>query len=411
MITKKAYYLDTNILLDNFENLLILSDSGENVIVLSRTMLSEMDSKKTVEGAVGYNAREFFRLMEKTEVEEKSDMDNNAKRIILKYSEAPLEVEIHLVSLTHFDANESNTDPKNLNDQRIIETAKKIKSDYADFHILSNDIAFRSNAILDDLDCESFKTDNKKVSELNLYRSYSVDESVVFPLTLDELRKLDSEEVTNVCGVELAYSNGNKSYGYREGACFYAVSDEDLRKQIISPINIRQKILSSMALSDTNDVVVSTGMAGCSMEGSTIEIEPIPEYVTKKEILSFLNIDSNRLRSCVKFGAIAKHKDMYDKNSVNYALMKLNEESLAIFLNDSNFDNKYLKIEYWLGFNTLEYSLNKVRVLRKYCKYFDKQIPKELLIEGYTQKTTMMVQSKMISEDFEDIAEILGSIK
>lgn len=261
-----SYFLDTNILLDNFENLITLSDHGTNQIVLSRTVLSEMDSKKTIEGSVGYNAREFFRLMEKTEIISKSDLNDHAKRIILKYEEGTFDIEIHLVSLVKFDANESNTDPKNLNDQKIIETAKKILQDYENLRVVSNDIAFRSNAILDDLDCESFKTDNKKVQELNLFRTFSYDGDLEFPMNAEDVQKLANEtedpDISNTCGIEILRQTGNKFYGYKEGDRFYEVSDKELAKQIITPINARQKILSSMIVSGTNDILVCASKAG-----------------------------------------------------------------------------------------------------------------------------------------------------
>lgn len=263
-----SYFLDTNIILDNFENMITLSDNGTNTIVLSRTVLSELDSKKTVDGSVGYNAREFFRLMEKTEVVSKSDLNNHAKRIILRYSETPFDIIIHLVSLNYFDANETNTDPKNLNDQKIIETAKKIMNDYESLRVVSNDIAFRSNAILDDLDCESFKTDNKKVSELNFFRSFNAttDGSFVLPATMEDVQRLANEteddDISSLCGLEVIFDNGNKCYGYKQGNMFFEILDEDLQRQIIKPINTRQKVLSSLILSDTNDIIVCTSKAG-----------------------------------------------------------------------------------------------------------------------------------------------------
>ena len=420
MIDKKAYYLDTNILLDNYINLLTLSDNGENIIVLSRTVLSEMDSKKTIDGAVGYNAREFFRLMEKTDIVEKSDIENSAKRIILKYSEAPLEVEIHLVSLTIFDANETNTDPKNLNDVRIIETAKKIMNQYSNFHVLSNDIAFRSNAILDDLDCESFKTDNKKVAELGLYRSYEVQDNVKFPLALEEIHAMDANEdgVVNVCGIELVYASGNKAYGYREGFDFHEVNDDDLRKQIIAPINIRQKILSSMILSDTNDVIVCSSKAGCSMAGSTVNIKSNENFITEYEILEKLKISKKELiyarnAEIVKFVKMTNKIFMYDKNSINYALLKIGSKYNSILRYDKTFNSKYLKLEYWLGFNDVEFSVKKVKRLRYYSKYFecrDISCFNSFTLSNF-QKTIMEIQSKMINNDFYYLKDLFGNIE
>jgi predicted ribonuclease YlaK len=268
----KHYFLDTNIILDNVENLITLSDNGENAIILCRTVLSELDSKKTLEGSVGYNAREFFRLMEKAELIGKSDLNSHAKRVLLKYTtEGGVGIHIHLVSLINHEITEKNTDPKRLNDAKIIETAQKIIADYENFVVLSNDIAFRSDAILDDLDCESFKTDNKKVSELNFFRSFNATSdgsngSFVLPCTMEAVQELanltEDTDINSLCGIEVIFDNGNRCYGYKQGNLFFEVLDEDLQKQIIKPINTRQKVLSSLILSDTNDVVVCTSKAG-----------------------------------------------------------------------------------------------------------------------------------------------------
>lgn len=261
MITsRKNYYLDTNIVLDNYENIFTLSDNNQNTIIFSKTVINELDSKKTVEGAIGYNAREFFRIMEKSKVTEKANLNGHAKRIFMTYNEDGFELDIHLVLLNQYETNESNTDGKSLNDRRIIETAKKIQDDYENFHVLSNDIAFRSDAILEDLTCESFKTDNKKVSELFLYTTIETD--LKLPETLSKLQEFTELDISCSCGIELIHSDGNRTYGFREGNLFYEIDEKALMKQTIKPINARQKVLSSLIMSDTNDIIVCTSKAG-----------------------------------------------------------------------------------------------------------------------------------------------------
>ena len=58
--------LDTNILLLDANNLLTLGVGRD--IIISEVVLSEIDSKKSIIGDLGYNAREFGRLLNKAEV-------------------------------------------------------------------------------------------------------------------------------------------------------------------------------------------------------------------------------------------------------------------------------------------------------------------------------------------------------
>ena len=59
---KNYYVLDTNILLQNPNAIFGFED---NVVVITGTTLQELDSKKNMEGELGYNARLASRLLEK----------------------------------------------------------------------------------------------------------------------------------------------------------------------------------------------------------------------------------------------------------------------------------------------------------------------------------------------------------
>lgn len=58
---KKYYVLDTNILLQNPNEIFGFED---NVVVITGTTLQELDSKKNMEGELGFNARLAARLLE-----------------------------------------------------------------------------------------------------------------------------------------------------------------------------------------------------------------------------------------------------------------------------------------------------------------------------------------------------------
>ena len=58
---KKYYVLDTNILLQSPNAIYGFED---NTVVITGTTLQELDSKKNLDGEIGYNARQVARILE-----------------------------------------------------------------------------------------------------------------------------------------------------------------------------------------------------------------------------------------------------------------------------------------------------------------------------------------------------------
>ncbi|MBP9616156.1 MAG: phosphate starvation-inducible protein PhoH, partial [Aliarcobacter sp.] len=65
---EKYYVLDTNILLEDATNIYKLSQEGKNLIVLPETVLDELDSKKSGFDEINFQAREFARILENSEI-------------------------------------------------------------------------------------------------------------------------------------------------------------------------------------------------------------------------------------------------------------------------------------------------------------------------------------------------------
>ena len=60
----KYYVLDTNILLEDANNIFNLSDDNKNLIILPETVLDEIDSKKSGFDEINFQAREFARILD-----------------------------------------------------------------------------------------------------------------------------------------------------------------------------------------------------------------------------------------------------------------------------------------------------------------------------------------------------------
>jgi PhoH-like ATPase len=255
MSTTKTYFIDTNIILDSAENLETLSDGGQNILIVPETVLSELDAKKNGFEVINYNAREFNRFCEQAEIIEENDINNTARRMVIKNKDTV----IHFVSLFEHEYTEKNTDKKILNDRRIIETAQRIAQEYPNMIVLSNDIAFRTHASMMRLKVEAFKSNNVKVDDLKFFTTIELDYDIKLPISLDDFQGLDY----SITGFEfMNTATGKPTYGYKDGTVIKKIDEEFLQKQNCVPINIRQKVLSSLMLSDTNDIVVVSGKAG-----------------------------------------------------------------------------------------------------------------------------------------------------
>ncbi len=51
---EKVYVIDTNIILQNIQNLKKISDNGTNTIVVPETVLLELEDKKKLPNELGY---------------------------------------------------------------------------------------------------------------------------------------------------------------------------------------------------------------------------------------------------------------------------------------------------------------------------------------------------------------------
>ena len=117
----KYYCLDTNIILEDANNIFKLSDNGSNLIILPETVLDEVDSKKSGFDEINFQARQFARILEVAIVEETKLIDG-IKIVVLKL-EQPQEVTIHIISKENYEASSKNIAINIFNDRKISKTS------------------------------------------------------------------------------------------------------------------------------------------------------------------------------------------------------------------------------------------------------------------------------------------------
>ena len=91
---KKVYSIDTNIILDEPSNIIRLYDDG-NIILMPEVVIDELDTKKSGFDVINYNAREFARWLEESEIIEKFEKDD---LLYIKTRIENLNIELYIVS-------------------------------------------------------------------------------------------------------------------------------------------------------------------------------------------------------------------------------------------------------------------------------------------------------------------------
>ncbi|MGD9552917.1 MAG: PIN domain-containing protein, partial [Arcobacteraceae bacterium] len=122
---EKIYVVDTNIILQNVQNLYKISDNKTNTIVIPETVLIELEDKKKLTNELGYHSREFARLLAKMKIKEVDHKESF--KVVKLYND---ELVIHIISKNNYDSEIEQAHLSESNDKRIIEVAKVAQEYY-----------------------------------------------------------------------------------------------------------------------------------------------------------------------------------------------------------------------------------------------------------------------------------------
>ncbi len=255
---EKVYVLDTNIVLNDSTNIEILSQHSNNLIVLPETMLDETDAKKSGTEEINFMARAFGRLLEQADIVEiKREGGVVVNRCFINSDK---QITIDIISKDKYLADlDRSAERSILNDRKIIEVAQYAQSYYdKPVVFVSLDVMCRHRALSLGLETESFGKDN--VCDVELYSEIEVDE---LPSTVECSEDSNIYNIPNtVSGICLYTKDGNRRYYYKSGITFHIIDEDELKRQNIKPMNVEQKIYSSMINDNFYDVVVCDSPAG-----------------------------------------------------------------------------------------------------------------------------------------------------
>lgn len=259
---EKYYLLDTNILLEDARNIFKLSDGTKNLIILSETVLDELDSKKSGYDEINFQAREFARILENSEVLS-SNKHEDFKIIRLKLINQD-ETIVDIISKDEYSINSKNISLNILNDRKILEVAKFAKNYYnKDIKFVSMDIMARTRAI--SLDIKSVALHGKDSDKFDFDFIKSID------INFEDLGNLDNQDIINF---DKEYKVSDFSYCLKvkhsdqvilasiQNNKIKILDEEEVRNQIITPLNKEQLFFSNAIINHFYNVLIVEAKAG-----------------------------------------------------------------------------------------------------------------------------------------------------
>ena len=266
---KKRYLIDTSIILDSVENLLILY-GGENLLFISDIVLLELSKKKETLGQSGYFSREFFRLINHNlgeEIEPTTIGLSPLKKgdflwqTYLKEGENL--IPLYIISRSFY---ETPMPDWGQNDLKIAEIAL----DYS-LTLITNDTALKIHSLSRGIQAESLLRDSvNNVDSIDFfYRSTCHIDSISYLNEQAWFQALSDWSLIEIVEEENTgnahYLNGKKQFGFKIKGAFVPQNLDEIIKThspYIAPLNLEQKLYYALLLHPNNRITVASGATG-----------------------------------------------------------------------------------------------------------------------------------------------------
>ncbi len=258
-MSKKVYVVDTNVILQNIQNIYNISDNGENIIVIPETVLIELEDKKKLFDDLGYYSRAFARFLASTktkEIDHKRDY-----KVVKLYKD---EVEIHIISKDVYESEMLANNIAESNDKRIIEVAQVAKEYYKGSKVvfLSIDIYARVFALFKNIKTETLRDDRADIPQFEFVKRIELDSSNFNRLNNLSIKEIDSQySKENFC-YEFLSPDGNSTYGIIVNEKIDIIDDTEFNPLVIRAANLKQKYFLKAILSNMYDLLVIDAKAG-----------------------------------------------------------------------------------------------------------------------------------------------------
>ena len=251
---EKVYVLDTNIILQNLQNLYKISDNKTNHIVIPETVLLELEDKKKLVNELGYYSREFARLLAKMKIKE---VDYKLGFKVVKLFNDELNLDI--ISKDKYDTVIEQIHISESNDKRIIEVASIAQEYYKGCQtiFLSLDVYARTFALFKGLRTETLHDDKSTVPKFDFVKSLELDSSMFNSLENKDITLIDKDYEMQNFAYSFESSDGNISNGKID-----ILKETDFKALNVKPVNLKQKLFTKAILSNIYDLLVIDAKAG-----------------------------------------------------------------------------------------------------------------------------------------------------
>ena len=259
---EKYYLLDTNILLEDATNIFKLSDESKNLIILTETVLDEIDSKKSGFDEINFQAREFARILENSKIIESIKYQD--KKIVRLKIKNRYETIIDIVSKDEYIVSSKNLSSNILNDRKILELAVEIKDYYkTEVIFISMDIMARTRAV--SLDLKTDALHGKDNIEFNQNFIKEID------INFEDLEFINNQ---NISKFDKEYKSSDYSYCFKvknsdqivlasiQNKKIVILDEEEVRNQTITPLNKEQLFFSNAIMTHFFNVLIVEAKAG-----------------------------------------------------------------------------------------------------------------------------------------------------
>ena len=255
----KYFVVDTNIILEDFSNIKNLSEDGKNLIILPEIVLDEIDSKKSGFDEINYQARQFARFLEDSDI--KASFEAQKHQII--------SLEIGTVSINIISKSSYETDTQRIslnisNDRKILEIASFANEYYpTKIQFISNDIMARVRATSLNLETTFLKGDGKDDVEVDLVKEIDIEFQDLEDISNKDILDFDKEYLPHNFSYCMNVKNSDQVLlcAIKNGK-INPLDETMLREQIITPLNREQLFFTNAMLDLFYNIIIVEAKAG-----------------------------------------------------------------------------------------------------------------------------------------------------
>jgi PhoH-like ATPase len=255
----KIYVVDTNIILQNLQNLYKISQKKTNHIVVPETVLLELEDKKKLSNELGYYAREFARLlalMKTKEVDYKLGF-----KVVKLFND---EINLDIISKDVYNTQIEQVHLSESNDKRIIETACVARDYYkgAQTIFLSLDVYARTFALFEGIKTETLHDDKSTVPKFAFLKEFELDSSTFNTLDKKNIQDIDINYKKENFSYTFQSPDGNSEYALICNNKIDILKETDFKALSIKPVNLKQKLFTKAIISNMFELLVIDAKAG-----------------------------------------------------------------------------------------------------------------------------------------------------